>query len=159
MSLARKEILKATLIGLLVACAILGVFVLISITTRGTFTVDTKDFDSELEWGENVSLDGIEIIDNRTLGFIKTPLSRDSVISVDDTDTSGQKRVVFEHQGQEFVVYFNVKYRVDFLSYGEVIDSQLVIGADELVPPVPTPATKASILPSQSAQISGPVVV
>lgn len=141
MSLARREILKATLIGLLVACAILGAFVLCAVLLRGEYTIDTDKFDADVEWGESVSLEGIEIIDNRTLGFLSMPLTRDKIVSIDDTEEAGRKKIVFVHNNREFTVYFDVKYKVEFLSYGEIIDTQRVFGKDELVPPVATPKT------------------
>ena len=141
MSLARREILKATLIGILVACAILGMIVLSAVLLKGEYTIDVDKFDSDIEWGESVSLEGIEIIDNRTLGFLSMPLTRDKVVSIDDTDEAGRKKIVFIHNNREFTVYFDVKYKVEFLSYGEIIDTQRVFGKDEIVPPVATPKT------------------
>ena len=141
MSLARREILKATLIGILVACAILGAIVLSAVLLKGEYTIDADKFDSDVEWGESVSLEGIEIIDNRTLGFLSMPLTKDKVVSIDDTEEAGRKKIVFIHNNREFTVYFDVKYKVEFLSYGEIIDTQRVFGKDEIVPPVAKPKT------------------
>ena len=141
MSLARREIIKATLVGLLIALLIVGAFSLCFTVVRGTYTVDTKGFDSVLEWNDDVSIDGITVIDNRTLGLVKTPVTEDMIVSIDDTDTAGQKKIVFTHLNREFTVYFDVRYKVEFLSYGEIIDTQYVIDNEELVPPTPTPKT------------------
>ena len=102
------------MIGILVACAILGMIVLSAVLLKGEYTIDVDKFDSDIEWGESVSLEGIEIIDNRTLGFLSMPLTRDKVVSIDDTDEAGRKKIVFIHNNREFTVYFDVKYKVEF---------------------------------------------
>ena len=141
MSLAWKEILKATLIGLLIACAILGAFVGSMTLLRGEFTVDVNKFDAEIEWGEEVNLEGINIIDNRTLGLVTTPLTKDMIVSIEEAEHAGRKKIVFMHNNKEFTVYFDVKFRVEFMSNGELIDTQLVSTSSELVAPTAKPRT------------------
>lgn len=139
MSLARREILKAAFIGLLIAAVVFAIFTLAMSVMQRQFTIDTEGFNSVVEWGKEVDLEGVTIIDNRTLGMVKTPLTKDMLVSIEEAEQAGKLKIVFEHLDEEFVLYVDVKYRVDFLSYGEVIDSQLVFKADELNPPTPTP--------------------
>lgn len=137
MSLARREILKATFIGLIVASVLFAVFTLTITIMQNQFTVDTEEFEAVVEWGEEIDYEGVVIIDNRTLGIVKTPLTKDMIVSVEDTEKAGKKKITFEHKDQEFVIYVNVQFRVDFMSYGELIDSQLVFKSEELTPPTP----------------------
>ena len=142
MSIAFKRIIKFTLLGLLIAVNVLGVKIFTKVQNEGTYTVETTDeFISVIEWGEEISIDGIKIKDNRFLGIIETDITEDMIISVDDTDVAGRKQMVIEHNGKQLVVYFDVKYRVEFLSYGEIIDTQLVVDPSELNLPEPTPKT------------------
>ncbi|MBR3864054.1 MAG: InlB B-repeat-containing protein [Clostridia bacterium] len=55
-----------------------------------------------------------------------------------ETDTLGEKELVFLYDKQEFVVSYTVKYQVDFLAKGEVYASQFVLSADE-IKGIPTP--------------------
>ena len=137
MSLARREILKATFIGLIVASVLFAVFTLTITIMQNQFTVDTEEFEAVVEWGEEIDYEGVVIIDNRTLGIVKTPLTKDMIVSIEDTERAGKKKITFEHKDQEFVIYVNVQFRVDFMSYGELIDSQLVFKSEELTPPTP----------------------
>ena len=138
MSLARREILKATLIGLIIAGTLFAAFTLYMPNMENQFTVDTEEFEAVIEWGDEIDYESVTIIDNRTLGIVKTQLTKEMIVSIEDTEQAGRKKITFEHKNQEFVIYIDVKYRVDFLAYGEIIDSQLVSKADELVPPTPT---------------------
>ena len=138
MSLARREILKATLIGLIIAGTLFAAFTLYMPNMENQFTVDTEEFEAVIEWGDEIDYESVTIIDNRTLGIVKTQLTKEMIVSIEDTEQAGRKKITFEHKNQEFVIYIDVRYRVDFLAYGEIIDSQLVTKADELVPPTPT---------------------
>ena len=141
MSIAFKRILKITLLGLLIACDILGLKAFNRVREEGAYTVETEEFISVIEWGEDISIDGITIVDNRVLGMVETVVTEDMIVSIDDTDVAGRKQMVIEHNGKKLVVYFDVKYRVEFLSYGEIIDTQLVVDPSEIVLPEPTPKT------------------
>lgn len=141
MSIAFKRILKFTLLGLLIAVNVLGVMSYTRVQQEGAYTVQTEEFVSVIEWGEEISTDGIIIKDNRLLGLVETPITEDMIVSIDDTDVAGRKQMVVEHNGKELIIYFDVKYRVEFLSYGEIIDTQLVVDPTELTLPEPTPKT------------------
>ncbi len=141
MSIAFKRFLKVTLVMLLIVFDILAIMALKDVLTDGVHTIDTEEFESVIEWGEDISFNGITIIDNRFLGLVEIPLTEDMIVSVDDTDEAGKKKIVFEHDEKQYVVYFDVKYKVEFTSYGEVIDTQMVVGTDELVLPVPEAKT------------------
>ena len=101
MSSVQKIILKATLIGILIACSILGIFSLSMCLVNGVYSIDLGDFDESLEYGQLVDLEGIEIVDNRFLGLVRKPLTRDMIVSMGLTDTSGEKQIVINHNGKE----------------------------------------------------------
>lgn len=139
MSIAMKRILKVTFWVSFILLDIIGLAALANCIINGKYTVDTEQFETVIEWGDEVSLDEIKIIDNRVFGLVETTLTKDMIVSIDDTETAGKKKVVFEHNNKQFTVVFDVKYRVEFLSYGEVIDTQMVFSAEELNMPSPEP--------------------
>ena len=130
-----KEKLRATLIGLLIAAVILVAIGFTNAAVEGTYAVDSKDFTTVIECGAEVSLEGLKIVDNRTLGLFKKDVSDDMIVSVSDTSTAGRKEIVISHGGKEYVIHFDVKYRVDFVADGVTVASQLVNDSSELVLP------------------------
>ena len=130
-----KEKLKATLIGVLIALLILTGAVIAYIAVEGTHTVDTDNFVSVIECGKSVSLEEIEIVDNRTLGMHRIKLEESMIVRMDDTTTAGRKEMVISYGGKEYTVHFEVKYRVDFVADGVTVDSQLVLEASEVILP------------------------
>lgn len=138
MSIAMKRFLKVAFWVLFIAFDVLAIASAVNTNTNGAYTVDIEEFDTVIEWGEDVSLDGITIVDNRVFGMVKTNLTEDMIVSISDTDIAGRKEIVFKYNKKEYTVYFDVKYRVDFSAYGEVLDSQLVTEAGELQLPTPT---------------------
>lgn len=140
MTILTKRILKITLLVLFIALDIVGIMALTNTVKKGPYTVDTEEFATVVEFGDEIDFNDIKIIDNRIFGAVETQLTEDMIVSVDDITSAGQKKVVFEHNNKQFTVVFNVKYRVEFLSYGEIIDTQRVVTADELT--LPTPKAK-----------------
>ena len=140
MTILTKRILKITLLVLFIALDIIGIMALTNTVNKGPYTVDTEEFATVVEFGDEIDFNDIKIIDNRIFGAVETRLTEDMIVSVDEITSAGQKKVVFEHNNKQFTVVFNVKYRVEFLSYGEIIDTQRVVTADELT--LPTPKAK-----------------
>ena len=134
-----KRFLKITFWVLFIALDIIGLMAFSNSMAHGQYTVDTEETETLLVYGEEFEFGNIKIVDNRVFGLVETTLTEDMIVSIDDTDVAGQKKVVFEHNNKQFTVIFDVKYKVEFLSYGEVIDTQLVVSADELDLPVPKP--------------------
>ena len=138
--IARKA-LKIVFSIVLVTAVILGAYSVLTYFMIGEYTLHTDEFDSVAVHNGNIEIDGLSISDNRLFGLHKIELTEDMIVRRDDTSSAGIKEIVFEYAGREFVVYYEVKYRVDFVSNGEIIDTQLVFSSDELTPPTPTPNT------------------
>ena len=141
MTIAEKKIIKIFLWILLIAVNIVGFMAVSNVSKNGSYTVDTEEFASVIEWGEDISISDIKIIDNRVFGMLETTLTEDMIVSIEDTDTAGQKKIVFEHNNKQFTVIFDVKYKIEFVSYGNVIDTQMVVTPDELNLPTPDAKT------------------
>lgn len=158
-----KEKIKATLVGLLIACIILAGIVVANELISGRYRVDSDGFDPVVEYGSEVSLDGIELIDNRTLGLHRFKVEQSMILRIDDTDSTGRKEIVISHGGKEYVVHFEVRYRVDFVAGDVTVDSQLVLSADEVtLPTAPAPAVGYTFShwdTSALTQLSGNVTV
>ena len=129
------EKIKATLLGLVVALAILVGLGFANEYVKGRYSVDSDEFVAVIEYGNEVSLEGLKIVDNRTLGLYRFDVEDDMVVEIEETTTAGQRRMVISHAGKEYVVHFEVKYRVDFVLDGVTVDSQLVGSIDELTLP------------------------
>ena len=73
---------------------------------------------------------------NKYHGFI-VEVREDMIVSIDSTDTVGDKKLVIAYAGRELVISFTVKYKVSFLSMGEVFDTQYVLTTEEIQFPNP----------------------
>ena len=135
MTILTKRILKITFWVLFIALDIVGLMALSNTVQKGPYTVDTEEFTTVVEFGDQLEFGSIKIIDNRLFGLTETQLTEDMIVSVEDTSTAGQKKVVFEHNNKQFTVIFDIKYRVEFHSYGELIDTQLAVTPDDLTLP------------------------
>ena len=141
MTIATKRMIKVVLWMLLIAMNIVGFMAVSNVSKNGSYTVDTEEFTSVVEWGDDISISDIKIIDNRVFGMVETKLTEDMIVSIEDTDTAGQKKIVFEHNNKQFTVVFDVKYKIELVSYGKVIDTQMVVTPDELNLPTPDAKT------------------
>ena len=133
--------LKVMFWTLFIAFDIVGLMSMSHTNKNGEYTVEAEQLTAVVEWGEDITLEDIKIVDNRLFGWVETTLTEDMIVSIDDTATAGQKKIVFEHNNKQFTVVFDVKYKVEFVSYGNVIDTQLVVTPDELVLPEPVAKT------------------
>ena len=140
MTIATKRMIKIVLWMVLIAMNIVGFMAVSNVSKNGSYTVDTEEFTSIIEWGDDISISDIKIIDNRVFGLSETTLTEDMIVSIEDTATAGQKKIVFEHNNKQFTVIFDVKYKIEFVSYGKVLDTQMVVTPDELN--LPTPEAK-----------------
>ena len=141
MTILMKRILKVVFWTLFITFDIVGLMSMSNTNKNGDYTVEAEQLETVIEWGEDITLDDIKVIDNRLFGLVETTLTEDMIVSIDDTTTAGQKKIVFEHNNKQFTVVFNVKYKVEFLSYGNIIDTQMVVSPDELVLPEPVAKT------------------
>ena len=133
--MALKEKIKVTLIGLLIAAVVLVGVAAANEIVDGRYSVDSKEFATVVEYGSELSLEGLKLVDNRTLGIHKLSVDESMIVRVDDTTTAGRKEMVISHGGKEYVIHFDVKYRVDFVLDGVTVDSQLVENIGEVVIP------------------------
>ena len=141
MTIATKKMLKTIFWMFLVAINIVGFMAVSNVSKNGVYTVDTEEFTSVIEWGEDISINDIKIIDNRVFGLAETTLTEDMIVSIEDTNTAGQKKIVFEHNNKQFTIVFDVKYKIEFVAYGKVVDTQMVVNPDELNLPTPDAKT------------------
>ena len=130
-----REKIKATLVGLLIAAVILVGVMAANEIIDGRYSVDSDEFDAVVEYGAEVSFEGLKIVDNRTLGIYRFNVDESMIVRVDDTTTAGRKEMVISHGGKEYVIHFDVKYRVDFVLDGVTVESQLVENIGEVTVP------------------------
>ena len=134
--------LKAAIFIILILFVAIGGAALVNTVVNGEYTVDADNFTAELEYGDDVSIDGLVIVDNRTFGVRKIEVTEDMIVRGNSTASAGTQELVIRYDGKEYTVCFNVKYRVEFVSGTTVVDTQLVARADELVfPDAPTAPT------------------
>ncbi len=68
--------------------------------------------------------------------FYQTKLSvKPEMVKGWDTTTTGAKEFTIEYDGESFTVPYTVKYQVDFIAMGTVVDTQYVLNASEIVKP------------------------
>ena len=138
-----RRVIRDVLLFVLVSCAMLVGFGFINEAVSGRYAVDTEEFVAVVKYGDELSLKGIKLVDNRTLGFYRFEVDDEMIVKVDDTTTAGKREVIISHGGKEYVVHFEVKYRVDFVVDGVTVDSQLVNNIGEVVlPAAPMPVQR-----------------
>ncbi len=84
--------------------------------------------------GETPELSGLKLIRIEKNEILEIPVSADMVYGI-DTSTAGNKTFSVIIEGKTFTVPYTVKYRVEFVADGEVIDTQLVFDPSELIAP------------------------
>ncbi len=115
---------------------ILTLLVCLTACNKAEYTISTDRIDGVIVAGESVDLDGIYI--TRTEGKNVTEISvRSSMVSGLDTSSAGNKTMVVKIGDETFEIRYTVKYRVEFVADGEVVDTQLVLDTGELVIPAP----------------------
>ena len=95
-----------------------------------TYTIDTASFNSVAAFGENLSLNGLNLVEQ---GGEVVKVTGDMVSGI-DTSTVGAKSFTVNYNGQSFTVNYAVKYRVTFVIEG-VETNQYVLDASEIVLP------------------------
>lgn len=130
-----RRVIRDLILCVIVACALIMCFGLINEAISGRYAIDTDEFTSVVGYGEEVSIKGIKFVDNRTLGFYRFSAEDEMTVRVDETTSVGKKELVISHGGKEYVIHFEVKYRVDFAVDGVTVDSQLVNSITEVVLP------------------------
>ncbi len=116
-----------------ITCAILVTIALVSIFGANKYKIDTKDMELTIEYNGELDLNDITIY-NKLLNK-EVLVDESMIVSCSSTDTIGRKVVVIRYRKQEFTIYFNVKYKVEFVVDDEVISEQFVTTSDEIIVP------------------------
>ncbi len=110
--------------------------------------IDTSEFSPIVEFNGKIPYDTIKLNcfkrhsvegeRDKYHGF-EVEVRQDMVVSGGETDSVGEKQLVIAYAEREFTVSYTVKYKVEFLSKGEVFNTQYLLSIEELVvPEVPT---------------------
>lgn len=96
-------------------------------------TLNTDKFEAVVEYNGEVDISNITIYDPKS----QCEISSDEfeIVTCDDTTTVGKKLLVIRYQNQTYSIPFVVKYKVEFVVDNEVLDTQYVIRAKEIVVP------------------------
>ena len=110
--------------------------------------IDTSEFSPIVEFNGKIPYDTIKLNcfkrhsvegeRDKYHGF-EVEVRQDMVVSGGETDSVGEKQLVIVYAEREFTVSYTVKYKVEFLSKGEVFNTQYLLSIEDLVvPEVPT---------------------
>ncbi len=97
------------------------------------YELRTDKFDAVVEFKGEVNLSNLKIYDKISKRVVS--VGEFVVVSCDATDTVGDKLLVIEYDDHKYYINFKVKYKVEFVANGEVISTQFVDKADEIVLP------------------------
>ena len=109
---------------------------------RYEIELDTTEFDPVVPYDSEFDYQSIKLVYKAYLGEEEQPfyesqisLKPNMVTGGLDTTTPGEKELIIEYGGESFLLPYVVKYQVDFLSKGEVFNTQYVLSSDEVVLP------------------------
>ncbi len=124
-----KKFISATLILICAMCSL----VFTGCQKEYHYYIDDSSFNMVLALNDEIkTLENLYICKSRKNEVVKTSVTTSMIKSYDATDTVGTKNLILAYDGREFVVQFNVKYRVNFVVEDTVINSQLVLTPDEV---------------------------
>ena len=95
-----------------------------------SYTLDSSAFDSLVVFGEELSLNGLKLIE---AGGETVEVTADMVSGI-DTSSAGTKELTVSYNGQSFKVNYSVKFRIVFVVNGEET-VQLVTDVTEITVP------------------------
>ena len=97
------------------------------------YELRSEDFETTIAFNDEVDLNGIKIYDKDAKREIS--VGEFAIVRCDDTSSIGNKVLVVKYKDKEFTINFTVKYKVEFLLDGQVIETQYVNSASEIVVP------------------------
>ena len=102
------------------------------------YELDTSRFNDEVAYNSTIDLSGLTLkITLFSTEYVQ--VNSTMLVSCDSTDSVGDKTLIIEYEGREFTIEFTVKYQVTFVANGEIVDTQMVLSADEIqLPAQPT---------------------
>lgn len=99
-------------------------------TVTETYTIDSSSFNSIVALGENLSLNGLKLVE---AGGTVVDVTKDMVSGI-DTSSAGKKQLTVSYNDQVFNVEYTVKFKVTFVIDG-IENVQLVSDAAEIAVP------------------------
>jgi hypothetical protein len=96
------------------------------------YRLDSTEFNTTVAYQEEVDLSGLQIVEILDEEKTYIPVDESMVTSCDSTSSVGEKSLKISYEDNEFEVNFTVKYRVQFLSNNEIIDTQYVLSASQI---------------------------
>ena len=106
----------------------------------GKIDVDLTEFDSVITYDSKIPYETIKIVTTTNLGGngtsqIKVPCTEEMIVSGGETNTVGTHELVISYGEEQLTVEYTVKYLIEFTAFGEVVGTQHVLTADEIVCP------------------------
>ena len=106
-----------------------------------TYALDDSNFEKTVAFGEEINYNKIIISKTSNGNTLSIPVDRTMVTG--DANSIGTKDLIISFDNQTFVVTIFVKYRVEFVSEGEVVSTQFVLNTNEIeLPEVKVPENK-----------------
>lgn len=97
------------------------------------YYIDDSTFSLVVALNDDIeNLEDLYICRVRKKEMVRTAVTTSMIKDYDSTDTVGVKNLTLSYDGREFNVQFMVKYKVDFVVEGSIINSQLVLTPDEI---------------------------
>ena len=129
----KKKVLKIVLpISILLIGAIVALCVIL-FQNKNPYELKTENFEATIEFNGDVDLNTLSIYNTKTKTNITA--SEFTVVSCSETNSIGEKILVIEYNGIQFTIPFKVKYKVEFYLDDQVVSSQFVTTAEEIIIP------------------------
>lgn len=124
---------KLSIMLVSLSLTVVFVFLLLTVFIKD-YTLDLSQFEKEVIHNGEVIEESI-IIQKKTLFGKKDIMVTPDMVTNVDTSTPGEKKLTITYGGETFEVVYHVKFKVEFKDGSELISSQTVFAASEIVVP------------------------
>ena len=129
----KKKVLKIVLpISILLIGAIVTLCVIL-FQNKNPYELKTENFETTIEFNGDVDFNALTIYNTKTKETITA--NHFTIVSCSATNSIGEKILVIQYNNQQFTIPFKVKYKVDFYLDEQILSSQFVTNASEIIVP------------------------
>ena len=104
-------------------------------TTQIDYSLHSENFEKIIGKDDSIDISKLSIAKSVNNEIELIPVTEDMITYMDSSDSIGYKKLIVEYLGEEYVLHYEVRYRVTLSVDGKVVDSQLVKDPSDIVLP------------------------
>lgn len=130
-----KKMIKRIIIALTIFTAgFFTSYIIIENASRKVY-LEENTVDNQVVFTETIDYTEIKIINKTAFSKKEISVTEDMIVTNIDTRISGTQTLVIEYGGKKFEVEVEVRFKVEFVVDGDVIDTQLVLSKQDIIMP------------------------